>query len=91
MVILHLRINFGASPQLECWNTGKMEYWVRKFNNIPMSRIVQIFNAMPHKDSIFQSSLRSRSYFGGVGHSIIPLFCSVEMWDKLKLHNGQQI
>jgi len=21
-------MNLGATPQLECWNNGKMEYWV---------------------------------------------------------------
>jgi hypothetical protein len=46
MDILHLHLKLGASPQLEFWNIGKLECWVRNFDNIPISRILQIFNTM---------------------------------------------
>ena len=35
----------GIAP-LVCWNIGKVEYRVGKFDNIFISRIVRIFNAM---------------------------------------------
>jgi hypothetical protein len=33
--VLHYQLpNLGASPQLECWNTGMLEYWVlEKYKN----------------------------------------------------------
>lgn len=36
-------MNIGASRQLECWNTGKMEYWVlEKWMNVLLGEILLI-------------------------------------------------
>jgi hypothetical protein len=33
--------NLGASPQLECWNTGMLEYWVMgNWNNALLAMLI---------------------------------------------------
>jgi hypothetical protein len=59
---------------MEWWNNGilgiKMEIVLILISDLPFVSKKDIILLNPS----FQSSLLSRSYFGGVGHSGIPLF-----------------
>jgi hypothetical protein len=45
MVIFHLHLTLGVSPQLECWNAGKVECWVKKLDYIPIKPTIPSFQS----------------------------------------------
>ena len=61
-------MNLGATPQLECWNTGIMEYWVLgKWDSVIMRKLI-----LAWKSKMFIKNLPLKTNIPLLHHSIIP-------------------